>query len=48
MMSETVEKTDLLSMDPAELEAFCKHAVRLSGYSVLKKGAIPSIPDYNI
>ena len=24
MMSETVEKTDLLSMDPAELEAFCK------------------------
>ena len=37
---------DALTAD--ELEAFCKHAVRLSGYSVLKKGAIPSIPDYNI
>ena len=32
----------------ADLEAFCARAVRLSGYSVLKKGAIPSIPDYNV
>lgn len=31
-----------------DLEAFCTRAVRLSGYSVLKKGAIPSIPDYNV
>ena len=31
-----------------DLQAFCQRAVRLSGYSVLKKGAIPSIPDYNI
>ena len=31
-----------------DLEAFCQKAVRLSGHSVLKKGAIPSIPDYNV
>ena len=31
-----------------DLQAFCQRAVRLSGYSVLKKGAIPSIPDYNV
>ena len=31
-----------------DLEAFCRLAVRQSGYSVLKKGAIPSIPEYHI
>lgn len=31
-----------------DLQAFCQKAVRLSGHSVLKKGAIPSIPDYHI
>ena len=31
-----------------DLQAFCQRAVRLSGHSVLKKGAIPSIPDYNV
>lgn len=36
------------SLTLADLEAFCKRAVRLSGESVLKKGAIPSIPAYHI
>lgn len=41
-------KKNIGELNENDLAEFCKKAVRISGYSVLKKGAIPSIPDYNI
>ena len=38
---------EMMTLSEEDVEAFVRKAVRISGLSTLKKGAIPSIPDYN-
>ena len=38
---------EMMTLSEEDVGAFVRKAVRISGLSTLKKGAIPSIPDYN-